>query len=87
MITDRQLKVLVGVVLVVLVVTLGIQGKLHGDSASDIFHSYSYLVSALAIILYLWNHFLWHWWPLYPYLHKKPYLKGTWKGLLRRAAL
>jgi SMODS-associating 2TM, beta-strand rich effector domain len=25
---------------------------------------------------------LWHWWPFYPYLHKRPDLRGTWKGQL-----
>jgi hypothetical protein len=83
MIPTRQLKALIWAVLIAIIIALGIQGKLQGATAGDIIHSYSYVLSSIAILLWCWNHFLWHWWPFYPWFHKQPYIKGTWKGVLQ----
>ena len=78
MIPDLQLKAFIGIVLAALVVVLFMQGR--PVPASDFYNAFSYVVTGVAFILVLWERYLWHWWPLYPYLHKKPNLKGTWKG-------
>src|SRR5438552_13608177 len=80
MISHRQLQVLVMTVLAALAVVLFMQGK--GVPLKDFYNAFSYVVTATAFTFVLWERYLWHWWPFYPYLHKKPDLRGTWKGQL-----
>ncbi|MFZ3339766.1 MAG: hypothetical protein WA213_02710 [Terriglobales bacterium] len=80
MISNRQLQVLVFTVLAALAVVLFMQG--NGVPLKDFYNAFSYVVTAVAFILILWERYLWHWWPFYPYLQKKPDLRGTWKGQL-----
>src|SRR5579863_8794523 len=80
MIPNRQLQVLVGIALAALAVVLFMQGK--AVPLKDFYNAFSYVVTALAFILVLWERHAWRWWPFYPYLHKRPDLRGTWKGQL-----
>jgi hypothetical protein len=80
MIPDLQLKALIVVVLAALAVVLFMQGR--PVPVSDFYNAFSYVVTSVAFALLLWERYLWHWWPFYPYLHKKPDLRGTWKGQL-----
>jgi hypothetical protein len=80
MIPDLQLKALIVVVLAALAVVLLMQGR--PVPVSDFYHAFSYVVTGVAFALVLWERYLWHAWPFYPYLHKKPDLRGTWKGQL-----
>jgi len=80
MVPDLQLKALVVIVLAALAVVLFMQGR--PVPASDFYHAFSYVVTSVAFALVLWERYLWHWWPFYPYLHKRPDLRGTWKGQL-----
>lgn len=75
-----HLKWLVGVVLVALTAVLMFQGK--SIPFNDIYNAFSYVVSAVAVVLVFWERYLWHWWPFYPHFHTKPNLRGTWKGEL-----
>ena len=50
--------------------------------AREIYNAFSYAVTVVAIVLLLWERYLWHYWPFQPYLHTKPNLRGTWKGEL-----
>lgn len=80
MIPDRQLKLLAFIIVAALAVVLVMQG--HGVPAKDFYNAFSYVVTAAAFLLVVWDRYLWHWWPCYPYLHKKPDLRGTWRGRL-----
>jgi hypothetical protein len=80
MISNLQLNALIVIFLAVLAVVLLMQGK--PVPVNDFYNAFSYVLSAVAVILVLWEKYLWHFWPFYPYLHKKPDLRGTWKGQL-----
>ena len=78
--SDRQLKVLVFMVLVVTWVIVWIEGqRLSIRSASQAF---SYVVTVLWALLFCWNRWLWSW-PVIRWLSRRPDLRGTWKGFIQ----
>jgi len=56
MIPNRQLQLLIGIVLAALAVVLLMQGK--GVPLKDFYNAFSYVVSAIAFILLLWERYL-----------------------------
>jgi SMODS-associating 2TM, beta-strand rich effector domain len=80
MLTNLQIKILVGCVLLVLVVVSLVQG--HALEPTDLVSASSYVVTALGFVLLLWDRWLWSWSVFHFWLSKRPDLRGTWKGEL-----
>ena len=79
MLTENQLKTLVGVAVVIWAGVLVIQRQpvsLHSLAP------FSYVVTGLSIVLVLWERWLWAWPVFRPWLNSQPDLRGTWKGAL-----
>lgn len=75
--TDRQLKVLVLVVLLLTWVIVRVEGQ--PLSAHSIAQAFSYVATILGGLLFCWNRWLWSW-PVIRLLSRFPNIKGTWKG-------
>jgi hypothetical protein len=72
-----QIRVLVGLVVVVSTVVLLVQGH---PVPVDYFKAFSYVVSGVSLALLLWERWLWSWRVFRPWLTARPDLRGTWKG-------
>jgi hypothetical protein len=77
--TSNQIKVLVGLVVVIWAVTLLVQGH---PVPLDYVKAFSYAVTGVSLALVLWNRWLWSWKIFRPWLTKRPDLRGTWMGHL-----
>ncbi len=74
MIPNRVLKLLAGVI----VLTFVIGCMLH----QSFYSAFTTAATVGGLFLVLWDRYLWHLWPFYPYFDNKPDLRGTWRGLL-----
>lgn len=74
MIPDRLLKLLAGVIVLAFIVGC----LLH----QGLYSAFTTAATVGGLFLVLWDRYLWHLWPFYPYFDNKPDLRGTWKGLL-----
>jgi hypothetical protein len=79
MLTDIQLKVVVGVVLAL---AIGVALVLGQPLPSHLLTSFSYVATAFSIALFLWDRWLWRLRVFRPWLTTRPDLRGTWKGQL-----
>jgi hypothetical protein len=77
--TSNQIKVLIGIVVVIWAVTLLVQGH---PVPLDYIKAFSYAVTGVSFALVLWNRWLWSWRVFRPWLTTRPDLRGTWKGHL-----
>jgi predicted pore-forming effector associated with SMODS systems len=77
--TGSQIKVLIGLVVVIWAVTLLVQGH---PVPLDYIKAFSYAVTGVSFALVLWNKWLWSWRVFRPWLTTRPDLRGTWKGNL-----
>ena len=77
--TSNQIKVLIGLVVVIWAVTLLVQGH---PVPLDYIKAFSYAVTGVSFALVLWNRWLWSWRIFRPWLTTRPDLRGTWKGHL-----
>jgi hypothetical protein len=77
--TSNQIKVLIGLVVVIWAVTLLVQGH---PVPLDYIKAFSYAVTGVSFALVLWNKWLWSWKIFRPWLTTRPDLRGTWKGNL-----
>jgi hypothetical protein len=75
--TSNQIKVLVGLVVVIWAVTLLVQGH---PVPLDYVKAFSYAVTGVSFALVLWNRWLWSWKIFRPWLTTRPDLRGTWMG-------
>jgi predicted pore-forming effector associated with SMODS systems len=75
--TDRQIKVLIGLVVVIWAMTLLIQGH---PVPIDYLKAFSYSVTGVSFALFFWERWLWSWRLFRPWLTSRPDLRGTWKG-------
>jgi hypothetical protein len=80
MLTDLQVKIIVGCVLLVLVVVSLVQG--HALETKDLISASSSAATALGFLLFLWDRWLWSWSVFHSWLSKRPDLRGTRKGEL-----
>ena len=80
MVPENLLKLLVAVV----VITMAIVLFMHGSKVplKSYYEAFSTAALVAGLFLLLWERYLWHWWPFYPYIHRKPDLRGTWRGHL-----
>jgi hypothetical protein len=78
-VTDTQIKVLVGLIVVVWAVSLLVQGQ---PVPLDYLKAFSYSVSGVSIALFFWERWIWSWRLFQPWLTTRPDLRGTWKGHL-----
>jgi hypothetical protein len=78
--SNRQLKVLVFIVLFLVWAVVWIEGQRL--SAHSVSHAFSYVVTILWALLFCWNRWLWSW-PVIRWLSRRPNLKGTWKGFVQ----
>ena len=74
MIPDRLLELLAGVIVLAFIVGC----LLH----QGLYSAFTTAATVGGLFLVLWDRYLWHLWPPYPYFDNKPDLRGTWKGLL-----
>ena len=79
MVTSTQIRVLVGLVLVAWLAIALAQGQ---PPSTRLFTSFSYVVSAVSIVVLLWDRWLWAFRVFRPWLTTRPDLRGTWKGQL-----
>jgi SMODS-associating 2TM, beta-strand rich effector domain len=77
--TDIQLRVLVGLVVVIWVVVLLIQGQ---PVSANSLKAFSYSVSGVSFALLFWEKWVWSWRIFHPWLTRRPDIRGTWKGHL-----
>ncbi len=77
--TSTQIKVLIGLVVVIWVVVLLVQGH---PVPIDYLKAFSYSVTGVSFSLVLWERWLWSWAVFRPWLTNRPDLRGTWKGHL-----
>jgi hypothetical protein len=77
--TNIQLKVLIGLVVVIWAVVLVAQGH---HVPLDYLKAFSYSVTGASFALVLWERWLWSWRIFRPWLTTRPDLRGTWKGHL-----
>lgn len=80
MLSDIQIKVLVGCVIVIMAGAILVQG--HPIAVKDLSAVGSYAVTGIGFLLILWERWLWSWWIFRRWLSKRPDLRGTWKGEL-----
>lgn len=81
MLNSLQIKTLVGCVIVIMAITILVQG--HPLSIKDLSTVGSYAATSLGVLLLLWERWLWSWWVFRRWLSNRPDLRGTWKGELR----
>lgn len=77
--TSTQIKVLIGLVVVIWAVVLFAQGH---PVPLDYLKAFSYVVTGVSFALLLWERWLWSWRIFRPWLTTQPDLRGTWKGHL-----
>lgn len=74
-----QIKALIGLVVVIWVVVLLVQGH---PVPLDYLKAFSYVITGVFFSLLLWERWLWSWRVFRPWLTTRPDLRGTWKGRL-----
>jgi hypothetical protein len=79
MMTENQLKTLVGLAIVIWAGVLVFQ---HQTVSLHSLTPFSYVVTGLSAALVLWERWLWAWPVFHPWLTSQPDLRGTWKGML-----
>lgn len=77
--TSTQIKVLIGLVVVIWAVVLLAQGH---PVPLDYLKAFSYVITGVSFALLLWERWLWSWKVFRPWLTTRPDLRGTWKGHL-----
>src|SRR5438477_619196 len=77
--TTTQLKVLIGLVVVIWALALIAQGQ---PVPLDYLKAFSYAVTGVSFALLLWERWLWSGRLFRPWLTTRPDLRGTWKGWL-----
>ena len=77
MLTDIQIKVVVGVVFALSIAVALVLGQ---PFPSHLLTSFSYVATAFSIALLLWDRWLWSFRVFRPWLTTRPDLRGTWKG-------
>ena len=77
--TDIQIKVLIGLIVVIWAVVLLAQGH---PVPLDYIKAFSYVVTGVSFALLFWERWLWSWRIFRPWLTNRPDLRGTWKGHL-----
>jgi hypothetical protein len=78
-VTNTQIKVLVGLVVVIWVVVLLVQ---RHPVPIDYLKAFPYAVTGASFTLLAWERLLWSWRIFRPWLTNRPDLRGTWKGNL-----
>lgn len=79
MITNTQLRVLLGLSVVLWAIVLVLQGR---DVSVDMLAPFSYVLTGLSFCVLLWERRLWSWYIFRGWLNKRPDLRGTWKGVV-----
>jgi hypothetical protein len=74
MIPNRLLRLLAGVI----VLTFILACLLH----QSVYSAFTTAATVGGLFLVVWDRYLWHLWPFYPYFDNKPDLRGTWRGLV-----
>jgi hypothetical protein len=77
--TSTQIKVLIGLVVVIWVAVLLVQGH---PVPLDYLRAFSYVITGVSLALLIWERWLWSWKAFRPWLTTRPDLRGTWKGHL-----
>src|SRR5450432_2458268 len=77
--TSMQIKVLIGLVVVIWAVVLLVQGH---PVPIDYLKAFSYSVTGVSFSLVLWERWLWSWRVFRPWLTNRPDLRGKWRGYL-----
>jgi hypothetical protein len=77
--TSMQIKVLIGLVVVIWAVVLLVQGH---PVPIDYLKAFSYSVTGVSFSLVLWERWLWSWRVFRPWLTNRPDLRGTCRGYL-----
>ncbi len=77
MLTDTQIKAVVGVVLAL---SLAVALLLGQPFPTHLLASFSYVATGSSITLLLWDRWLWRLRVFRPWLTTRPDLRGTWKG-------
>jgi hypothetical protein len=79
MITNTQLRALLGLSVVLWAIVLVLQGR---DVSVDMLAPFSYVLTGLSFCVLLWERWLWPWYIFRGWLNKRPDLRGTWKGVV-----
>jgi hypothetical protein len=79
MMTNNQLRVLIGLVVLIWAGALVAQGQ---HVPLDYFKAFSYAITGASFGLIFWERWLWSWRVFRPWLTTRPDLRGTWKGHL-----
>lgn len=79
MITSRQLSTLIFLAAALWWIALWIQGV---PVSWEAYQPFSTVVAALGGFIWLFDRYLWKWWPFYPLLTDRPDISGTWEVLL-----
>jgi hypothetical protein len=77
--TNNQIKVIVGLVLVLWFAVHMAQGNAHPP---NLLTEFSYVVTGVSIAFLAWERWIWSWPIVRTWLTKRPNLKGTWRGQL-----
>jgi hypothetical protein len=80
MLTTNQIKMLLGLGVLLWAVVLVIQGQ---PLTVHMLAPFSYVVTGLSVAVVLWERWLWAWWVFRGWLNKRPDVRGTWKGTLK----
>lgn len=78
MLTNTQIRILVGLALITTVVVSLVSGQ---PIPAHLATSFSYAVTGISMCLLLWNRWIWAW-PVFRLWVKRPDLRGTWRGQL-----
>jgi hypothetical protein len=80
MLTSNQIRMLVGLGVVLWALVLVFQGQ---PLSAHMLAPFSYVVTGLSAAVVLWERWLWAWPIFRGWLNKRPNICGTWKGTLR----
>jgi hypothetical protein len=79
LISNTQLKALLGVAVVLWAIVLVLQGQ---SVSVEMLSPFSYVLTGLGICILLWDRWAWHWHIFRGSLNKRPDIRGTWKGIV-----